>query len=632
MATLRSALTEHSASLVQEFKALDDECFEEKIDERNQIANGVRHPVIIQDTEQIFGPAPVPSISTVLRSHLINAQQTLAAQHMQAIAAIESCASSPQTKGTLLVEAKLPMPIEQSKRHEPKFQRQQKKHDGGNGETMLADFGGSSFALGDANVTSGRWLPEHSPSKKTNLTTDSSYQHLKRTQTLKRMRTGIPTSHSECEDGKTKKENNTKTVFADAADMKKRVKEAIMRPEYNVADFYKTTGICQKIARKSLFDNITLCVIALNAVWISIEVDHNKQATLMKAHPVFQVGENFFCIFFTGEVLIRLCAFENKTNCGRDFWFVFDSALVVLMVSETWLITAVFWLLGSDSQGALGNASILRLVRLLRLTRLARMVRLLRAMPELMILVKGVSVATRSVFFTLCLLTIVVYVFAIAFTQLTEDTVLEDKYFKTIPKSMSTLLLQGTLPDLAELVEDVGEVNGIYAVLMLIFILVSTLTVMNMLVGVLCEVVSVVSAVEKEQMNLQFVKMKILELLKETGVFHDKVTAGAVEEDVLISKTEFEQLLLMPEGARIIQEVGVDVVDLVDFSDHIFIDSTQLTFADFMDIILQLRGSNSATVRDIVDLRKLLKQISDSIEHIAKGQRSSPGAPPKPLS
>merc|ERR1711970_995865 len=114
---------------------------------------------------------------------------------------------------------------------------------------------------------------------------------------------------------------------------------------------------------------------------------------------------------------------------------------------------------GGSSENLVGDASILRLVRLLRLTRMARMVRLLRAMPELMILVKGISVATRSVFFTLCLLLIVIYIFAIAFTQMAAETDLQDKYFKTVPDSMNTLLLRGTLPDLADFVEMLAEEN-----------------------------------------------------------------------------------------------------------------------------------------------------------------------------
>merc|ERR1719276_14784 len=58
------------------------------------------------------------------------------------------------------------------------------------------------------------------------------------------------------------------------------------------------------------------------------------------------------------------------------------------------------------------NMSVLELAKLVRLTRMARMVRLLRALPELMVLIKGLAAATRSVFFTFCLLAIIVYVFA----------------------------------------------------------------------------------------------------------------------------------------------------------------------------------------------------------------------------
>merc|ERR1719345_549936 len=108
--------------------------------------------------------------------------------------------------------------------------------------------------------------------------------------------------------------------------------------------------------------------------------------------------------------------------------------------------------MGSGGDG-LGNTSILRLVRLLRLTRMARMIRLLRAMPELMILVKGISVAMRSVFFTLCLLFLEIFIFAIAFTQLAASTPLEQSYFESVPGAMNSLLIRGTLPDFANIID-----------------------------------------------------------------------------------------------------------------------------------------------------------------------------------
>merc|ERR1719446_693203 len=106
---------------------------------------------------------------------------------------------------------------------------------------------------------------------------------------------------------------------------------------------------------------------------------------------------------------------------------------------------------------------------------------------------------------------------------------------------MSTLLLRGTLPDLADLVEDVGQVNLAYSGLLLFFILLSSLTVMNMLVGVLVEVVSVVSSVEKESLTVMFVKTKLLGMLQSSGIDADG--------NKHISQHEFETLLLNPEAA-----------------------------------------------------------------------------------
>merc|ERR1719277_212800 len=99
------------------------------------------------------------------------------------------------------------------------------------------------------------------------------------------------------------------------------------------------------------------------------------------------------------------------------------------MVAETWVMTAVMFMMGGSSSGGLGNASILRMARLLRLSRMARMARLFKAMPELLILIKAMAASLRSCSFVFTLLTGILYVFGIAFRQLTADTDLEEKYF-----------------------------------------------------------------------------------------------------------------------------------------------------------------------------------------------------------
>merc|ERR1712056_71419 len=94
----------------------------------------------------------------------------------------------------------------------------------------------------------------------------------------------------------------------------------------------------------------------------------------------------------------------------------------------------------------------------------------------------------------------------------------------------------------ALLVEEVGDANMIFAALLLLFILIASLTVMNMLVGVLVEVVSVVSAVEKEQINVAFAKKQVEKMLAHGDIDKDG--------DNLISKDEFKHLLDSPVAMR----------------------------------------------------------------------------------
>merc|ERR1719502_2129628 len=97
----------------------------------------------------------------------------------------------------------------------------------------------------------------------------------------------------------------------------------------------------------------------------------------------------------------------------------------------------------SGSANGMPNASIMKIARLFRLSRMARMARLLRSIPELMIMIKGMVAACRSVFFTLCLLAFLTYVFGIAFRQLTDGTGVGDRHFSTGFQSMYSLLVYG---------------------------------------------------------------------------------------------------------------------------------------------------------------------------------------------
>eukprot|EP00929_Paragymnodinium_shiwhaense_P099129 TRINITY_DN6068_c0_g1_i1.p1 TRINITY_DN6068_c0_g1~~TRINITY_DN6068_c0_g1_i1.p1 ORF type:complete len:721 (+),score=112.40 TRINITY_DN6068_c0_g1_i1:127-2289(+) len=413
-------------------------------------------------------------------------------------------------------------------------------------------------------------------------------------------------------------------VFPDKQAMAAMVVAGCAEESYNVCDYYKRDGWAQWLARSPWFESIVLCVISLNALYIAVDADYNTSPVLVRAPTIFQAAENSFCIFFVLELAIRYCAFVRSVDAFSDAWFCFDSIMVVLLVVDTWVFSLVYLLMyDANDDSAVGNTTLLRLLRLLRLSRSLRMVKLMQAIPELLIMIKGIAAASRSVFFTLCLLAVVIYVFGIAFRLLTNGTELGSTHFPSVPGSMASLLLFGTLPDMAPIVEACSAENILLGALVLTFILVGSLTVMNMLVGVLVEVVSVVAALEKEQMDAAFVKSSLLGILDAQGI--------DISETKNVSKTEFEAVVLSPDAARVLGEVGVDVVGLVDFVDFIFDEvatDDELSFASLLELILQLRGTNTATVRDIVDLRRFVsqsaKQLQEQLSHIARGVSTLP--------
>merc|ERR1740138_293333 len=108
------------------------------------------------------------------------------------------------------------------------------------------------------------------------------------------------------------------------------------------------------------------------------------------------------------------------------------------------------------------------------------------------------------------LLLIIMYIFAIALTQMARETVMGDLYFPHVSYAIYTLWINGTLLDnLSTVVYDIKEESAVCLVIFNVFILLAALTVMNMLIGVLCEVVSAVAAVEREEMLVSLVQSKM---------------------------------------------------------------------------------------------------------------------------
>jgi voltage-gated sodium channel len=385
-------------------------------------------------------------------------------------------------------------------------------------------------------------------------------------------------------------------VFANADQMKDQVQKAILEPDYNVRNLYKEDGCWQAAARSPIFDFACLTMIILNAVWLAVETDYNDEALLVNADPPFIVVENVFCTFFVGELFIRFMAFRVKADAMKDNWFMFDAVLVFFMAFETWLLSLLVWVTSGSLTTSSSSTSVLRVVRLFRLTRAARVARLLKTVPELMVIARGVVIVARTVVVINCLLLMIIYSFALIFTQLAKGTELEKTICSDMLTTMSTLLLGGILPDFKPTTDAMAAEDIFFALFFFLFVLLAYVTIMNMLIGVLVEVVGVVASVEKETYQVAAVKRVLAKWAPDADTNCDNN----------IDVTEFKDMLSKDGCAKDLNDVGVDAVALIDAADFVYRDKDALTFSELLTVVLGLRGKNETKVQDIVQTRKFL--------------------------
>merc|ERR1719491_2521946 len=106
-----------------------------------------------------------------------------------------------------------------------------------------------------------------------------------------------------------------------------------------------------------------------------------------------------------------------------------------------------------------------------------------------------------------------------------------------------------------------GKMNTGLAVLLFIsFMLLSAMTVMNMLIGILCEVVSAVAAQEKEDHAIALIKDTILAML----MTFDEDGNG------LISKKELQHVMEDATALDVLQSLEVHVHYMMELQDMLY--------------------------------------------------------------
>jgi hypothetical protein len=205
-----------------------------------------------------------------------------------------------------------------------------------------------------------------------------------------------------------------------------------------------------------------------------------------------------------------------------------------------------------------------------------------------------------------------VYVFAIVLFVVLKnepDPIIRAR-FGRLGTCCMTLITDGALIDgvgyVTRALIDRGRYESV--IMFLVFLLLSALTVMNMLIGVLCEVVSAVAASEKENSQIHLVKTQLLSMLKEM----DEDRNGT------LSRAEIAQVLYNDKALNVLVALNVDSGILLDMVQMSYEEKEELSIIEVMELILMLRGDRPVTMSDLLHcetfMRWKVNQAIDTVE------------------
>jgi len=266
-------------------------------------------------------------------------------------------------------------------------------------------------------------------------------------------------------------------------------------------------------------------------------------------------------------------------------------------------------------------------LRLLRMARLVRLSRLLKNVPELVTLSKGLVQGVRASAASIFMISLFIYIFAIMMHSLLKDEhnlnqKLKDEHgvnFDRLGDCMWVLLIDGTF-----MLDGTGNILSAFVfegtfstiaacLIMLMFIFLSAMVICNMLIGVLCEVVSEV--IQAEQNENDIIR------LKESMQSHlERYDDGDGE----LSKDEFVKLMCDPHSKKILKELNVDVVFMNALSSLFFTSNDMaMPIAGIIELMLACRGNNAATVQTIANSICYVTSRLDSLDRSFSSHFSS---------
>jgi voltage-gated sodium channel len=229
------------------------------------------------------------------------------------------------------------------------------------------------------------------------------------------------------------------------------------------------TDLFYRIKENSLFQGLVICIIILSALLLGTSTfDLNPQVL-----GVLIFLDYFITIFFCIEILIRFIAEKDKKQFFQDGWNIFDTIIVTFS-----LVPA-------------GESALL-----LRLVRIFRVLRLISFIPELRMLIEALIKSLSKLVYVCLLLFIILYIYAVFGSMAFSEA--DPERWGDLGVALITLVQVLTLSSWEQVMLPLQEQISWTWIYFYSFIALGSITVLNLIIAVLVNVMSDINAADKE--------------------------------------------------------------------------------------------------------------------------------------
>jgi hypothetical protein len=265
------------------------------------------------------------------------------------------------------------------------------------------------------------------------------------------------------------------------------------------------------------------------------------------------------------------------------------------MIVDIWIIQVIVKFSSQNAKSPVPT-NALRLLRLLKLTRMGRLGKMF---PELVTMIRGLVGSLRAILSTLLLVLLLTFTVALVMLMLLKPETEINKElhqrlglnFSTLPNCMWTLFMDATLLLDGSIVFTellyANRLNPVIAgVILVMFTLVTALCILQMLIGVLCDVVSRVGANQRDGDAIALMKQEVIHDLHEY-----------VDENNKVSRDKLREAMSKPETKAVLKQLNINQLFLTELQKAMFAGgNTGVSIKAVTEMMLLCRGDNAATV------------------------------------